>query len=234
MALATGPPVHCPDPPLAGTEIEFRRERGAETVSVIVCAAFRVYAAGSLSSMILSLGGRGAGMSRRIAASIATDAGSSIRSGSPCRVRERRASSAPACRMAARSSALIVAGGRWSSVVCPHPLPWSRSVVVHVHVHGACGSLRAQARARPWTDWRSLDVAVSPARAARTAGWPAGTGVPRRAAVPWPHGPPRSARGLYGAPGPGVLAQPVVDPTAAHAGRGHQVGDRCSVRAGSQ
>ena len=92
--------------------------------------------------LMLSLGGRGAGMSRRIAASIATAAGSSIRSGSPCRVRERRAFSAPACRMAARSSALILVGGRWSSVARPHPLPRSRSVIVHVHVHGACASLR--------------------------------------------------------------------------------------------
>ena len=88
-----------------------------------VSAAFLAYAAGSLSSLMLSLGGGGAGMSRRIAASIATAAGSSIRSGSPCRVRERRASSAPACRMAARSSALILAGGRWSSAAWPHLLP---------------------------------------------------------------------------------------------------------------
>jgi hypothetical protein len=81
------------------------------------------YAAGFPSWRVLSLGGEGAGTSRRIAASIATAAGSSIRSGSPCLARERRASSAPACRMAARSSALIVAGGRWASVVWPHPLP---------------------------------------------------------------------------------------------------------------
>jgi hypothetical protein len=36
-------------------------------------------------------------VSRRIAASTATAAGSSIRSGSPCRTGERRASSLPAC-----------------------------------------------------------------------------------------------------------------------------------------
>jgi hypothetical protein len=90
---------------------------------VIVSAAFLAYAAEAFSWLVLSLGGRGAGMSRRIAASIATAAGSSIRSGSPCSVRELRASSASACRMAARSSALIVAGGLWSSVAWPHPLP---------------------------------------------------------------------------------------------------------------
>jgi hypothetical protein len=72
-------------------------------------------------------GGGDADVSRKIAASTATAAGSSIRSGNPCRTRERRASSAPTCRTAARSSALITAGGRWSSlagvVVWPHPLP---------------------------------------------------------------------------------------------------------------
>lgn len=111
-----------------------------------VSAVFLAYAAGSLSWLMLSFGGRGAGMSRRIAASIATAAGSSMRSGRPCSVRERRASSAPACRMAARSSALILAGGRCSSVVWPHLLPRSRFVVVHVHVHGACASTRVGAR----------------------------------------------------------------------------------------
>jgi hypothetical protein len=57
-------------------------------------------------------GGGDADVSRKIAASTATAAGSSIRSGNPCRT-------------AARSSALITAGGRWSSlaagVVWPHP-----------------------------------------------------------------------------------------------------------------
>jgi hypothetical protein len=72
--------------------------------------------------------GGGACVSRRIAASTATAAGSSIRSGSPYRTRERRPSSAPAFRIAARSSPFIAAGGCWLSlaggVVWPHLLPW--------------------------------------------------------------------------------------------------------------
>jgi hypothetical protein len=47
-------------------------------------------------------------------------------------------------------------------------------------------------------------------------------------------GPPCSARGLHRAAGSGVFAEPVVDPAAAHAARGHQVGDRRAVRAGPQ
>ena len=103
------------------------RER-RRRVPVTISAARLAYAAGSLSLLMLSLGCGGVGVSRRIVARTATAAGSSIRSGSPCSVRDCRASSAPACRMAARSSALIVAGGRWSSVVWPHPFrdhgPW--------------------------------------------------------------------------------------------------------------
>ena len=83
----------------------------------------------------------------------------------------------------------------------------------------------------PWTDGRSLDVT---GRAARLTGWPARAGVPRRTAVSRPHSSPRPARGLDGTPGPGVLAQPVVDPAAAHAARGHQAGDRRAVRPGLQ
>ena len=50
---------------------------------------------------------RGGGRaSRKSAASTATAAGSSMRSGKPCSARERRASSAPACRIAARSWSL--------------------------------------------------------------------------------------------------------------------------------
>jgi hypothetical protein len=50
---------------------------------------------------------RGGGRaSRNSAASTATAAGSSMRSGKPCLARERRASSAPACRIAARSWSL--------------------------------------------------------------------------------------------------------------------------------
>jgi hypothetical protein len=44
-----------------------------------VSTAFSAYVAGCLSSLMLSLSGRGAGMSRKIAASAATAAGSSIR-----------------------------------------------------------------------------------------------------------------------------------------------------------
>ena len=97
---------------------------------MIVSAASLGYAAGFLSWLVLWVGAGGAGVSRRIAASTATAAGSSMRSGSPCRARERRASSAPAWRMAARSPALIatVAGRSRSSVlggfVGHHPLPW--------------------------------------------------------------------------------------------------------------
>jgi hypothetical protein len=74
---------------------------------VSVSAARSAYAAGFLSSLVLSLGGRGAGMSRNIAASLATAAGSSIRSGNPCSIRERCASSAQASRMAYRPSSLM-------------------------------------------------------------------------------------------------------------------------------
>ena len=52
------------------------------------------------SWLVVSLGGRGTGMSRRIAASTESAAGSSIRSGNPCSTRERRASSAQASRTA--------------------------------------------------------------------------------------------------------------------------------------
>jgi len=49
---------------------------------VTISATHLDYAAGFLSWLLLSLGGGGAGVSRRIAARIATAAGSSIRSGS--------------------------------------------------------------------------------------------------------------------------------------------------------
>ncbi len=97
---------------------------------MIVSAASLGYAAGFLSPLVLSVGAGGAGVWHMIAASTATAAGSSMRSGSPCRARERRAWSAPAWRMAARSAALIarVAGRSRSSVpggvVGHHPLPW--------------------------------------------------------------------------------------------------------------
>jgi hypothetical protein len=147
------------------------------------------------------------------------------RCGSSVRLRRRLAGWPRGLR---RSSWRGVCGHRSRGLT---PFPRSRSVVVHVHVHDLRASRRAQARARPWADERSLDVTTRPTR---TAGWPTGAGVPRRAAVPRPHGPPRPARGLYCPPGPGVLAQPVVHPAAAHAARGHQLGDRRAVRPGAQ
>ena len=107
-------------------------------------------------------------------------------------------------------------------------------VHVHVHVHGACASLRAQARARLWTDGRSLTVTAQAARPTWPTEWPTRAGVPRRAAVPQPHSPPGPARGLHRAPGPAVFAQPVVHPAAARAARGHQFGERHAVRPGAQ
>jgi hypothetical protein len=104
-------------------------------------------------------------------------------------------------------------------------------VFVHVHVHGKCAAPRAQAHAMPWTGRRSLGVTARPARPTR---WLARAGMPRRATVPRPHGPPGLARGLYRASGPRVLAEPVVHPAASHAARGHQVRDREAVRPGRQ
>ena len=74
----------------ASSQSQLRDVRRAVTVS----AAFAVHAAGFLSPLVPSLGDRGAGVSRKIATSIATAAGSSILSGNPCSTRERRASSA--------------------------------------------------------------------------------------------------------------------------------------------
>ena len=98
---------------------------------------FRAHAAGVLVRRVLSLcGGRRA--SRKSAASTATVAGSSIRSGKPCSARERRASSAPACRIAARS---------WSLMGC-RALPWC-VLVPSVRPAVRARALRADARARP-------------------------------------------------------------------------------------
>ena len=63
------------------------------------------YAAGWLSSLVLSWV-RVLRAVRSSAARTAIAAGSSMRSGRPCRSRERRASSAPALRISARSSGL--------------------------------------------------------------------------------------------------------------------------------
>jgi hypothetical protein len=73
------------------------------------------YAAGWLSSLVLSWL-RVLRAVRSSAARIAIAAGSSMRSGSPCRSRERRASCAPALRIRARSSGLSGRdGGRRTS-----------------------------------------------------------------------------------------------------------------------
>jgi hypothetical protein len=70
--------------------------------------------------VLLRGGGRA---SRKSAASTATAAGSSMRSGKPCPARERRASSAPACRIAARSWSLsrcrALSPGVLVSSACP-------------------------------------------------------------------------------------------------------------------
>ena len=128
-----------------------------------VSAAFPAYAVGSLSSLVLSLGGRGAGMSRRIAASIATAAGSSIRSGNPCSIRERLASCAPASRMASRSW--------WLRAGCRAGV--ARSVLVPSFVpSSAFARLRADARVRGGTGrpaGRSLTVTAPPAGARASA-----------------------------------------------------------------
>jgi hypothetical protein len=110
-----------------------RRRRVVVTVS----AARLRHAAGG--SRALARGG--AGVSRRIAASTATAAGSSIRSGSPCRARERRASSAPALRIAARPSASSLAG-QASRHRCPVTLGDLCLCTCTVHV----AAMRADAR----------------------------------------------------------------------------------------
>jgi hypothetical protein len=61
--------------------------------------------------------------SRKSAASAATAAGSSMRSGKPCPARERRASSAPACLIAARSWSLRGCRARSPGVLGPSARP---------------------------------------------------------------------------------------------------------------
>ena len=73
----------------------------SQELKLSACAA---QAAGFLSWLVPGFGVLRAVRSR--SARTAITAASSIRSGSPCRTRERRASSAPALRIAARSSAL--------------------------------------------------------------------------------------------------------------------------------
>jgi len=72
-------------------------------------ACVRDYAAGARRCRLLGrlCAARARAGSRSSAANAAAVTGSSIRSGSPCRARERRASSAPARRSAWRSSLLI-------------------------------------------------------------------------------------------------------------------------------
>ena len=120
---------------------------------------FVAHAAGVLVRRVLSLrgGGRAA---RKSAASTATAAGSSMRSGKPCSARERRASSAPACRIAARSWSLMGCRAVPRCVAVPSVRP-----AVRVR------ALRADARARPGTGpppGRSLTV-TAPRACARAS-----------------------------------------------------------------
>ena len=116
----------------------------------------------------------------------ATVAGSSIRSGSPCRARERRASSAPALRMAARSSALrATVAARLSSgrVVWHHRL---RVVTVRDRPSRpdfrVCSPTRAGARR---ADGRT-SVTVRGHRGGRAARqWPRMVWITRPASASW-------------------------------------------------
>ena len=114
---------------------------------------------------------------------------------------------------------------RWviPSGLTPSPLP---GAVVHVHVHGANVALRAQARARRGRHNRSPTVTArgtAPvlAAGARPERWPA-ISRPTR-----PGCGPRPAHRLHRPPSAGMLAQPVVDPAAAHAASGHERGNCC-------
>ena len=110
---------------------------------------------------VLSRCAAAGGQSRRSAASTATAAGSSIRSGKPCSARERRASSAPACRMASRSSSLRGCCARCHGACSSRP-----SVPLPVY-----RALRADARARRGTGrpaGRSLTV-TAPRGSARAS-----------------------------------------------------------------
>jgi hypothetical protein len=90
-------------------------ERAAEAASLCRSFACAAYAVGFLPSLALSLF-RVLCDVHSSAARTAIAAGSSIRSGSPCRSRERRAPCAPALRIAIRSSVLSGArGGRRTS-----------------------------------------------------------------------------------------------------------------------
>jgi hypothetical protein len=133
--------------------------------------------------------------SRKSAASTATAAGSSIRSGKPCPARERRASSAPACRTAARSWSLRGCRALPPGVLVPSARP-------------AAGvrAVRADARTGPGTG-RPPGQSLT-----GTAPGPAHTPAS-------PAGPDRAARA--GVPPP----VPVPVPGARPAGHAHQSGD---------
>ena len=134
-----------------------------------------LYAAGLVVRRPVSLRGGGRA-SRKSAASTATAAGSSMRSGKPCPARERRASSAPACRIAARSWSL-----RGCRAVSPGVLVPSARPAAGVRAS------RADARAGPGTGpppGRSLTrTAPGPAH---TPASPADPDRAARAGVPPP------------------------------------------------
>jgi hypothetical protein len=108
------------------------------------------YAAGFLSWLVLSLGGR-----RRIAASAATAAGSSIRSGSPLAIRERRASSAPASRMVSRS-------GMPRCVLVPSVRPGVRVRALRADARARGGTGRPSGRSLTATDPQGCARASAP------------------------------------------------------------------------
>ena len=99
----------------------------------------RAHAAGLLVRCPLSFRG-GGGASRKSAASTATAAGSSMRSGKPCPARERRASSAPACRIAARSWSLRGCRAVSPGVLVPSARPAAGVRAVRADAHAGPGT----------------------------------------------------------------------------------------------
>ncbi len=123
-----------------------KRKSGGRQFPPPLFAVHRAYAAGWLSSLVLSWV-RVLRAVRSSAARTATAAGSSIRSGSPCRSRERRASCAPALRISARSSGVSGrrGGRRVSRLLALLSLTFFRSGLVGIL------SVRGQ-RQIPWTN----------------------------------------------------------------------------------